>query len=62
MEVRVDGDAAEIEHQITYLYKCEIYLDNLSSLTPLIAFRSVGAVVVSAACEYAIAFAEHTLC
>ena len=25
MEVRIDGDAAEMENQVTYLYKCGTY-------------------------------------
>ncbi len=52
MEVRIDGEAAVMEDQITYLYKYEIGSCSMTMLTVRAASKSVEVAVALAACKF----------
>ena len=51
MEVRIDGEVAEMESQLTYLYKSEACYCILTWLTVYAASRSVEVAAALAACK-----------
>lgn len=59
MEVRIDGEAAEMENQITYLYKYELGLCSVTLLTVRAVSRSVEVAAASAACKLSLLHETH---